>query len=265
MIDNENNLILKAMLMASPVPANKKRKVQKRIEPSIYGAETVPGLKPHKPRKPPRHYVSNWKPIDFLRHLNKNLSVYGMELETVGMRDSEWMNKLHDDLLRVFQEQMCNRILRDYLDWWCGTYAQYKTDKDIYVNMLSNEKDIHRFFREKTGGQSADTPNVSSAQKEDVVDQSETLSSELQTLLIEQGIVVAYLTLKKRNQTAIFTQLSAALKELSKRLLEQSMRVTLRGSYEGQDKIDFISLARPALDYYGLSKKFQSIDYQDYF
>lgn len=270
---NEKDMILRAM--AKPSPVKVPCKVQKKLFPSAFENKDDPLYKlvePKPVKKKKKKYISEWIASDFIRHLEQNLLLYGIVLETsnlnpnkTGIRDSSWMNELYDKLVNKLQHDMNNHVLREYIDWWCGSFARFKTGQHLYVSSISSDNDICNFVEIKQHKHVLKSV-------EEVVIADESISSMdvykkfgINRLLIEKGIVDSYRVMSEVGQSAVFSQISSALSTFSKSIFERVMSITMSKTYNTKDTVDFISISRRTIKFHGLDKKYGKIDYKEFF
>ncbi len=264
---DEAQLIVQAMQMSTPF--KRKHKVLREIEPSLIDVSDdaisrMAGKKTKKQRNKP---LKQWEPTEFLKHFVKSLSNYDMALERLGARDREDMAFLYDELVRRVGEQMNNTVMRDYLDWWTGTHARKLYDQEIYVRTLANDRYLNQFVSLKLVSKlpTPDQPNTDIPKVNKEVD-AQTLYSigGLPTLLRSKGIVVAARILREKEDNNWLMRISQALQDFPKEAVQETMLCTTGSTYPSEDMVDFISIARPALEYHRI-KDYLSMNYRDCF
>lgn len=270
---NENDMILRAM--AKPSPVKVPSKVQKKLFPSAFENKDDPlyklvETKPIKKKK--KKYISEWVASDFIRHLEQNLLLYGIVLETsninpdkTGIRDSSWMNKLYDKLVDKLQNEMNNHVLREYIDWWCGSFARFKTGQQLYISSISSDSDISNFVEIKQHKHTLKPVEEVITSDENISPMDVYKKFGINRLLIEKGIVDSYKVMSEVGQSAVFSQISSALCTFSKSIFERVMSVTMSKTYSMKDTVDFISISRRTIKFYGLDKKYGKINYKEFF
>ncbi|KKM74077.1 hypothetical protein LCGC14_1404040, partial [marine sediment metagenome] len=124
---NETDLILNCM--SADTPKKKSQRTTKQIR--------------HKS-------LQEWTGADFLKHINTQLSYYGLSLESTGARDSDIINRIYDNLVDRTDFRMSNMVLRDYLDWWIGSQAfKYRESGDsIYIHSFMKDYHLNKFVKE---------------------------------------------------------------------------------------------------------------------
>lgn len=268
---DESELILGAVSKGIPSPVRTSLKKKRLIEPGLCDPDKPDAILEYgkKMRKPPKPkmYLSQWTSTDFLRHLNDNLKSYGLELETRSVRDQDWMNKLYDLLVEHLEADMSNRVLREYLDWWIGTYTRLYLHKTIYVRTLMNEDHIKRFVDQWKIQYNLGVPIVE--REEEEVDDVELFKlSGLGVLLMTRGIVVAYY-IWRSNPLGIPAHVprhsvDGVLKELSRDKLIEVMDRTMARTYNQKDYINFVDIAKEALKLHGIID-YDNVDSRAYF
>jgi hypothetical protein len=84
-------------------------------------------------------------------------------------------------------------------------------------------------------------------------------------LLMSKGIVAAGKLLRGKGITDWIMRLSTTIRGFSKNVILEVMEVSVRSSpYNTSDMFDFISIARPTLQYYGI-RNYDNLRYQDFF
>ena len=261
---NETDVILKALRQTTPLK-KRKRMYTPEIEPSpICSYDEVIARIGKKTRKPLKRNLSEWTNADFMRYLQELFSVRGMELSSVGIRDREIIGKTYDSLAHRLKEEMSNEVLRDYFDWWITSYGSLDHRRQFSVYIFLSDRYIDKFVRRF--GVSLKPQERLQERPQEVVDNFTLYKmGGLPLLLMSKGIVQTCSLLKERNEKNIFTEVVKTMQKFSKDTLLEIMEITLKGApYPRKDEIDFISLARPVLEFYGL-KKFINIKYQEYF
>ena len=274
---NENEIILKAM--NKDTPKRTPRKFQVKLFDGTFAESKEDPLykivEKTKEKKKRKKYISEWSATDFIRHLAQNLSLYAIELETSSkdevrssLRDGTWMNQLYDKLVNKIGYEMSNYVLKEYIEWWCDTFAKTKTGQHILVSTISKDDDLNRFVAFK---RHEPVKPIEESVTVPVIVETEALPMDiyknfgLNRLLIEKGIVISYTILTELGQNAIFSQISAALSTFSKDMFDKVMQRTINKVYNTKDLVDFISVSQRAIKFHGLVKKYGKINYKDYF
>lgn len=268
---NENDLILEAMKKSAPlskkqyiIPSYDDDLIESPADDPIWKLARLEVKRDKKKNKS----ITEWVPSDFLRYVNSELKIYDLHLERSGLRETTSITKLHDDLLHyVGKENMSNEIMKEYFEWWIGSHRLNLQGEKIFIQRMTRRLDIEKFMDYK--GKNKPLPQTP-AQKP--VSEDEELNeltiyemSGLSGMLANKGIVVAHRVLKEKKEQNIFYQITSALQNFSKKLLETTMELTIKSApYPGTDVVDFITLARPALQYHGI-KKYFSLDYKKHF
>ncbi len=262
---DETQMILNAMSQSSP---RKRSKKMDEVEPDLFCArkddpiwklsESMARKKKHA-RKPLRE----WTSADLLKHLNEILSIHDLRLERAAARDREVMSSLYDQFVDCLPE-MSNKVMKDYLEWWVSCYAPTMHDREIYVNLLTQENYLKKFLQRYNV-----TPTTTAPTQErpapGVDDATLYKMGGLPMLLVSKGIVVSCRLLERLDEKDIFIRISKALRELPKNVLMDVMETTASGSpYDPSDEVDFVSLARPALSFYGLNN-YLKLQYKQHF
>ena len=263
---DETQAILDAMSMDRPEKTRKR--VMNEIEPMPGEEEDVlmrmakREARRERARKKP---LRKWTMTDFMRYLNTLLSVHCLHLEKMSARDREIMAGLHDKFVDHLGEKMDNMVLRNYLDWWVSCFAASMHERRVYVGNVAQENTVEKFLR-RYKDDIKDYRTDSEQPSEQNVDEYALFElGGLSMLLMSKGIVSANRVLKERNKDNIFSRISNTLMGFSKDVVLSTMEATLEGApYNDEDSVDFISLARPALNYYAI-KKFDNMRYQNCF
>ncbi len=264
---NERDLILKALQQASP--HRRCRMVVREIEPSIdAGPDAITALATKQSRKrkavsrSKMKKLSEWNGSDFLRYINEMLSVHDLRLESTNVRDRDNVNRLYDILAKQLQEKMSNVVLKEYFDWWISSYGPFMHDYQIYAATFLRDDLVSKFLKRY---EAPDAPKPVQPVDSDVSEDVLYEMGGLQMLLMSRGIVSSYRVLRSKNTLNPFGKISSTLRDFSKDVVRKTMKITLELSpYNDDDTIDFVSVARPALDFHGL-KEFLNISYQGCF
>lgn len=207
-------------------------------------------------RKRKNRPIKDWTNSDFVVFANDLLKHYDIFLLN---NCPDQIAHLYDTLARCLRERMSNDILKKYIEWWSGCFASAQTESELYIQCLRNEKYIRMFLDQFL----RDAPD----QTEKVEADDDTLFSAggLPMVLMSKGIVAGCRVLRDRGEKNVFTKVSKALKELSGKMLESSLNITISSApYPNSDKVDFISIAKPAIDYHGI-KGYLELRSSDYF
>ena len=267
---NESQLIVQAMRMG--VPPKRKRKVMREIEPSPIDVSNdaisrMAFKTKTKTKKARKKSLRCWEPSDFVKYLIESLSNQGMTLERAGARDREDMAFLYDEIVRRIDDRMNNTVMRDYVDWWTGTHARRLFGQPLYVRLLSNERYLDQFIKLKFGTnseQSSESMPATTTQKE-VDAQTLYRMGGLPMLLRSKGIVVTAILLREKNDNNWLIRISQALQDFPKNAVQETMDRTISGaSYSAENMVDFISIARPALEFHRI-RDYSGINYRGYF
>jgi hypothetical protein len=264
---DESQLIVQAMRMS--IPPKRKRKVMREIEPSLIDVsnDAISRMASKITRKPRKKPFRQWEPSDFVKYLVEALSNQSMSLERVGARDREDMAFLYDELVRRVDEQMNNTIMRDYLDWWTETHARKLFGQPVYVKSLSNERFLDQFIKLKFGTatekSSVSAPPATTHKEVDA--QTLYRMGGLSMLLRSKGIVMTASILREKNDSNWLMRISQALQNFPKNAVQETMERTIAGAtYPSEDMVDFISIARPALEFHRI-RDYSGINYRGYF
>jgi hypothetical protein len=273
----ENEIIFEAMKKSSP------KKGPRKIQPKLFHTAfedkhdplfkiIEPSIKITKSKKIKKKYISGWTATDFIKHLNQNLSLFGMALEMsnittkkAGIRDAEWMNRLYDKLVKKLQYEMSNYVLKEYIEWWCGSFARLKTDQHICISYISSDEYIDKFVEFKQHKPTTKPLEEVMPSDNNTPPMEVYKKFGLNRLLIEKGIVESHKVMAEIGQTAIFSQISTALNSFSKSMFDRVMQVTMSNRYSMRDVVDFVSIARRSIQFHGLNKKYGKVDYKEFF
>lgn len=232
-------------------------------DPTVFGKDAIWGLAEKMKKKPKRTVpVNRWSNIEFARYLDSILKVHSLHLERLSPKESEAVAGIHDKLVRILNDKMTPQVLKDYFDWWVSCYAQSMHGRKIYVASLSQDYMIERFTqRYNADGEKPQTGEVK--KNETATDEQIYKLGGLSMLLMSRGVVNSYKLLK--NDQNIIVRISETMRKLSKEVVTEIVDTTINlGPYPSSDKVDFLSISKPSLDYHGV-KKFHSLNYQRYF
>ena len=263
---NDTELILNALQMGAPAK-RKQRRMKPIFDSGFLGPDPI--FKPTKrasratPKKRERT-IQDWKSVDFVRYFWQSLSNFGIDPEINPRRDSDWTKKLYDKFVDEIGGSMTNYILRDYIDWWIGTYAVSKSSKPMGIFSLMRDSDIAKFLSQYSR-RPMGTPKSAIKIEVDVSPEELYKMSGISLVLMGHGIVEAYRVLTANGLNNVYAQLSDVLKSYSKEVLAKVLDITVANRYNKEDVVDFISVARPALKFHGIEKKYDNIDYTHYF
>lgn len=214
-----------------------------------------------------RKKVSSWSQTDFLRYIHTLLSSYGMSYEPQGPQgDRLSVGRTYDMLADCYQNDMNNYVLKNFYEWWVSMYAQRMYDNLIYIRTIGSENNVSQFLS-NVGGLKIDQAEIPAPEDaEEPVDAAASFEiGGLSMVVMEYGIVAGYRVLKDQRADKVLNQITKILESFDKKVLDQVMRKTIRRSpYPEADKIDFISLARPRLEFYDL-KEYIQFQYEKYF
>lgn len=267
---NENELILQALTQSSP-PSKKRYEAEMFLDDLIESPQDDPiwklAKKEERKEKARKKTIEEWSGADFLRYLNDRLTNYGLKLERAGIRDRDCVSKLFDDFVRCLGKKMTNEILREYFDWWISVNASNLHGEKIYIYRLMGRFDIEKFITRYEERSKVQTPiipkiNVSQPTPDDMMIYE---VSGLPAVLMKKGIVVGHRILKEKKTDNAFQLIIKTLQSFSKETLGKTMDVTLAGApYPQSDTVDFLSLARHALQFHKIVK-YLKLDYKSYF
>ena len=208
--------------------------------------------------------ASEWNSKDFLVYTQDLLKPYRVYLENNGSFGADMMSRVYDKLAQVFQDNMTNYILKEYLQWWVLLFGAGIRTHSIFVQTIGEEKYVAMFFKRYNesiyGGEKKSTTKA--VERDD-----ETLfrTGGLPMLLMSRGIVRSHVFLRGKNDDASFTKISKTLRTFSVSVLKSTLDITSNGApYPLGQKVDFISIARPALELHGL-KEYLALDYNKFF
>lgn len=259
---DETELILRAIAKSAPIKPKKRIMHEIDPDPTVFGKDAIWALAEKMKKKPKRSVPLNrWSNIEFARYLDSILKVHGLHLERLSPKESDAVAGIHDKLVLILNDKMNPQVLKDYFDWWVSCYAQSMHGRKIYVASLSQDYMITRF----TERYNADTrkPQTEIKKNENVSDEQIYKLGGLSMLLMSRGVVNSYKLLKNDSNTIV--RISETMRKLSKEVVTEIVDTTINlGPYSESDKVDFLSISKPSLDYHGV-KKFQSLNYQRYF
>lgn len=269
---NETQLILNALQM--PSPKKRTKLVMKELHPCDEVADPENKVIEELVRKQVRRRKSekrnlkksilDWTSTDFIRHVEKMLSSYGLTLQISLVRDRNTIARINDLLVKKLGDSMSNLILKDYLEWWVSVNAPFLHDT-VYLGALASETTVGKFTLRIPSSQQIE-PEDQKIVKETKVDPEMLLKmGGLSMVLCSSGIVLTCSLLSKKGEKNVFSKVSSELRGLSEGAVRQSIESTLKNApYSLDQSIDFISIARSAIEFHGL-KDYKNISYRDYF
>ena len=203
--------------------------------------------------------VLKWTNSDFVTYISSLLSQYGVTLTPNFMQNGESVGKAYDLLASSLKDTMNNIILKEYVEWWVNAYKVKANTNTVHLSKMCDNAYISKFLTRYDFNHEKVT--------DDIPVDAETLYSVggVQSVLLSKGIVCANSTMKKAKEKNIFVSLSNAIKKNSKKVVINIMKITIKNApYASEDLVDFISIAKPALDFYGINE-FNSIKYREFF
>jgi hypothetical protein len=265
---DETQTILQAMRMKPP--QRRKIKVNPEIEPSEFSVTNDPilSLAAKSKRAPKARVFNRWEPSDFVKYLIQSLANQGMVFDNPGARASEDMAALYDELVRRFPEKMNNELMRDYLDWWTKIYSTKLTGSTLYIRTLIKEYYINKFVQLYVGETYKPKEDIVSAVKAEqpAIDVNTLYSmGGLPMLLRSKGIVIAAKVLRDKNEPSWLMRISQTMQDFTQDAVLSTIDRTLEYSpYPCEQMVDFISIARPSLEYHRI-KTYSHINYKEHF
>ncbi len=193
-----------------------------------------------------------WSNIDFLRYLDFMLKDFGTT-RNVGnaCRDSDYLNKIYDQLAKKLQHKMTNVVLRNYMEWWCSIWAPRMTGSGVWLLSMIGapvEKFLSRYDTEKGPNETND--NMSTQ----VTDEAIFDLGGLPMLLVKRGIVISRRKSSSEN-------IGKTLSSFQGSMLGKIIEATLQYAPYSDAPWDFILLAHPFLVKHGLTS-FLDVDYR---
>lgn len=269
---NETDLIVQAMRMGTP---KKKRLRIPEIEPSPIDTNNDPISKmANKPlRKKRTKALRYWEAPEFLQYLIKALSNHSVTLARVSVRDREDMAYLYDELVRRIGDDMNNEVMRDYIDWWTSTHARKMYGDELYARRLSDDRYVDQFVRLKfnktvdilSEPETASAPAPTAPTHKEVDAQTLYQMGGLPMLLRAKGVVTAAQILREKGDSNWLMRISQTLRDFPKDAVLDTMERTMSGApYPPDLMVDFISISRPALEYYRI-REYSGLTYRDCF
>lgn len=276
---NETDMILKALGKSAPVKAEKpKKRIMKEMDPDdlapndglFFGFIDKEEQRKLKKSKTP---VKKWNNLDFVRYLDSILKLHDLRLERLSVIDSQAIGLLYDKFVPALKDKMSPDILKDYIDWWVSCYASNMHGRKIYVASISQDFLIERFL---TRFELEDTLGIRGNKVQAVAEKSSKDSTPitdaqlyklggLSMLLMSRGIVHAHNLLKPSDNNVIM-RIAETLKKMSKEVVIEVLETTKNLSpYPISQVVDFMSMSKMALDFYGITKKYETVKYRSYF
>lgn len=203
--------------------------------------------------------TKEWTNVDFLRYLDYMLRDFGVVRIKNTRRDSDKINHLHDRLVKQIPE-MSNNVLKEFIEWWCSIWAPRLTGSEFHLGLLIQDYQIARFANRYKKDEATTEAPIASVQQlatSLVNDDSIYDLGGIRLLLMKRGLVVGYRVLKRKGTSdALSTHMiQKAVMKFSSEILINVVKITLQESpYPVSDKVDFISLAKPALNRFGLTE-----------
>lgn len=191
-----------------------------------------------------RKAISSWVYVDFLRYFSSLLTMYGMTYErTSSQSDGASMGRLHDVLATHLKENMSNKVLKEYLEWWVHHHGEKYHDSELFIWSLYNGTTVDVFLKRFDCMQAEkDLLITSDLDHIEISDHDLYQLGGISLLLMKRGIVRAYRMAKDKKC------IKAALGSFSKEVLKETMELTLDNSpYDEKDKVDFIELAQKSM------------------
>lgn len=218
--------------------------------------------------------TEKWGNVEFLRYLDYMLKEFGVvRAQNNTRRDSDKINHLYDRLVKRIPE-MSNHILKEFIEWWCSIWAPRLTGSEFHLGLLIQDYQVSRFAnRYKNAVPAVPVPVlvpvlVPVEQPACTVDDDSIYDlGGLSLLLMKRGFVVGWRVLKRKGMGDALA--SYAMQKITGKfnseILVNVLKITLQGSpYPASDKVDFISLIKPALNQRGLTGHAQ-VPYGAYF
>lgn len=266
---NETQIIID--ILRNPVANKRKKRVVKEIEPRIItSTDPVINKLAKKLDTKISRPVANWTNTDFLKHLKVLASSFGLDF-THAMNEKNTIGRLYDKFVHIYDE-MSNKVLKDYLEWWMSSYGRHTSGREIYINNLLSDQHMEKFIRwynpdanrPVVVGHSNETASVRpKANDEGISDQVVYDLGGLPMLLRSRGLVVAHFLLKKNGRSQ--EEISNVLSGFSKSAIEKVMAVTIdRAPYPLGQYFDFMHIVEPHLQKHAL-QSFTGLIVGDYF
>ncbi len=212
--------------------------------------------------------IEEWGNVEFLRYLDYMLKEFGVARAKGNVRsDSEKINHLYDRLVKQIPV-MSNLILKEFIEWWCSIWAPRLTGTEFHLNLLIQDYQIARFANRYKKEEVA--PIVIQQPASAFIPMNDDSIYDLgglSLLLMKRGLVVGWRVLKKRgiSDAMSSSMMQKTTMKFSGEILANVFKITLQGSlYPACDKVDFISLAKPALNRLGLTE-YTQVSYGTHF
>ena len=275
MMDIDTELIMSAVSSIKPKPRTQKMLQEIddngvhdfEFEPTVTDAISKLAKKVQRTEKRRRMPVVEWTSVNFLTFINEQLKTYGFRLADTG-RKYDLLMRLYDKLAVHLGMLMSNQIFKEYLEWWIVTYAPTYNSHELAVQIMGRDSYIETFvdrYKSRLDTGKLELTKKSVVPKKDITDDKIYDTGGLPMLLMSRGIAISFNVMRSKGEKNIFTRISKSLREFSKDILLRTIEVTVnRAPYNESGKVDFVALAKPALDFYGI-KKFKDLDYNEYF
>lgn len=269
-MNSETLLILSAMKRSTPDKI--KKKLLQELEPDILcpAPDAIIDIVNKKVKKKKENArlkkksITQWTNTDFIRYANSLLSVHDVRFESSAARDSQIIARVYDDLVKRLGEQMNNQILKDYIEWWATTHGPALHGEPLYVSVLLSVHLLDKFQNRFTTLPKTQEVNKIEPATTQVDPKGLYAMGGISMVLLSHGIVHAYRVLKEDAGDKVFDRIVDALRSLSKESVKKTLEQTLRLAPYNGAAVDFVSLARSAIEFYNL-KEYKKLRYADYF
>ena len=270
---DETQLILEALSCTAMSAPKKPHKRKQLFEPPapLFDTKDDAIVKMGKDRAKrearKKRPINKWNNSDFCYYLNTLLKLHDMRYEETNyMKDRNDMGRVYDKLAAHFLAKMDSYKLKEYIEWWVSTNADTfrRNERAIRIITLSDAIYVDKFVsRYQTG---VPVPKAAVAPAESKLTEQQLFEmGGVPMLLMHKGVVIAHRLLCQQGAKNAISQLQKALRSFSRDVLLATMHRTLEfAPYNRNDIVDFLTLARPALQYHDI-KEFNNLSYRAYF
>jgi hypothetical protein len=268
---NETQLILEALNCSAMAAPKRTRRFIREIEPLPAIMDTrgdaIARMSRQKTNQDAykRKPVGKWSSSDFLRYFDDVLKIQDMRYERTSIvKDRNDMGRIYDKIAERILAKMNNGVLKEYLEWWFEANARRYRDegRPIRIAALCDQDTIARFVTNRFND---DINRPVEKVHDTALSDEELFALGLSMLLMHKGIVVAYRMLSQKRVPNVLVSIQKALRDFNRDVLMATIKRTIAGApYSEKDVIDFMTVAKPALQYHNISD-FDRLSYRSFF
>lgn len=258
---DERTLIINALKKANDTPA--------QPDPlNFSGPDAIEAMAKRMKRREAFQTKSckDWNNIDFLNYIDFLLKEFGTARTQTNVRcDSDAVNKLHDELARHLADCMSNEILKEYIEWWCSIWAIKLAVNSFRLRSLINPEHIRRFSSRYKETEPTLPGKVVESPQKSKDDEAIYDFGNLPLLLMNRGIVISIMLLRRKNVTDPVSEIQRELSTFASSALVKVMNVTTENApYHKSLTVDFLQIAKPFLAKHSIGD-FEAIQISNYF